>query len=131
MQIGLKKLTEISRGSVRIEKNPALCYTTLDWDLIVSAGENVIKDNGEEASCPGIYRLISRLILLSFQLMKISLSRISCYEHAVLIIKGLMIKMIRVHVLFYFGKMEECSNIFNRCLIHRHFFKQNIRIIGT
>ncbi|XP_033351033.1 insulin-like peptide receptor isoform X2 [Bombus vosnesenskii] len=52
-EIGLKKLTEISRGSVRIEKNPALCYTTLDWDLIVSAGENVIKDNGEEASCPG------------------------------------------------------------------------------
>lgn len=54
LQIGLKKLTEISRGSVRIEKNPALCYTTtLNWDLIVSAGENVIKDNGEEASCPG------------------------------------------------------------------------------
>ncbi|CAL7939518.1 unnamed protein product [Xylocopa violacea] len=53
-EIGLKKLTEISRGSVRIEKNPALCYTnTLNWDLIVSAGENVIKDNGEEASCPG------------------------------------------------------------------------------
>ncbi|KOC60353.1 Insulin-like receptor [Habropoda laboriosa] len=53
-EIGLKKLTEISRGSVRIEKNPALCYaTTLNWDIIVSAGENVIKDNGEEASCPG------------------------------------------------------------------------------
>ncbi|XP_076171634.1 insulin receptor [Ptiloglossa arizonensis] len=53
-EIGLKKLTEISRGSVRIEKNPALCYTnTLNWDLIVSVGENVIKDNGEEASCPG------------------------------------------------------------------------------
>ncbi|CAD1477296.1 unnamed protein product [Heterotrigona itama] len=53
-EIGLKKLTEISRGSVRIEKNPALCYTTtLNWDFIVSAGENVIKDNGEEASCPG------------------------------------------------------------------------------
>ncbi|XP_043251642.1 insulin-like peptide receptor [Colletes gigas] len=53
-EIGLKKLTEISRGSVRIEKNPALCYTnTLNWTLIVSVGENVIKDNGEEASCPG------------------------------------------------------------------------------
>ncbi|XP_034183962.1 insulin receptor [Osmia lignaria lignaria] len=52
-EIGLKKLTEISRGSVRIEKNPSLCYTnTLNWDLIVSVGENVIKDNGEEASCP-------------------------------------------------------------------------------
>ncbi|KOX70594.1 Insulin-like receptor [Melipona quadrifasciata] len=53
LQIGLKKLTEISRGSVRIEKNPALCYTTLNWSFIVSAGEIVIKDNGEEASCPG------------------------------------------------------------------------------
>ncbi|KAK1133274.1 hypothetical protein K0M31_011090 [Melipona bicolor] len=52
-EIGLKKLTEISRGSVRIEKNPALCYTTLNWSFIVSAGEIVIKDNGEEASCPG------------------------------------------------------------------------------
>ncbi|XP_012150893.2 insulin receptor isoform X1 [Megachile rotundata] len=52
-EIGLKNLREISRGSVRIEKNPSLCYTnTLNWDLIVSAGENVIKDNGEEASCP-------------------------------------------------------------------------------
>ncbi|XP_043512020.1 insulin receptor-like isoform X1 [Frieseomelitta varia] len=52
-EIGLKKLTEISRGSVRIEKNPALCYTTtLNWDFIVSAGEIVIRDNGEEASCP-------------------------------------------------------------------------------
>ncbi|KZC13496.1 Insulin receptor, partial [Dufourea novaeangliae] len=53
-EIGLRKLTEISRGSVRIEKNPSLCYTNnLNWDLIVSAGENVIKDNREESSCPG------------------------------------------------------------------------------
>ncbi|XP_017884310.1 insulin-like receptor, partial [Ceratina calcarata] len=52
-EIGLKKLTEISRGSVRIEKNPTLCYTnTVEWNKIVSAGENVIKDNGQEASCP-------------------------------------------------------------------------------
>ena len=47
---------------MRIEKNPALCYTTtLNWDLIVSAGENVIKDNGEEASCPGIVFFFSFL----------------------------------------------------------------------
>ncbi|XP_033332193.1 insulin receptor isoform X1 [Megalopta genalis] len=53
-EIGLKKLMEISRGSVRIEKNPTLCYThNLNWDLIVSAGANVIKDNREESSCPG------------------------------------------------------------------------------
>lgn len=52
-EIGLKKLVEISRGSVRIEKNPTLCYTNnVNWDLIVAAGENVIKDNREEASCP-------------------------------------------------------------------------------
>ncbi|XP_076237917.1 insulin receptor [Calliopsis andreniformis] len=51
-EIGLSKLTEISRGSVRIEKNPYLCYTnTLNWDLIVSVGENVIKENGEEVKC--------------------------------------------------------------------------------
>ncbi|XP_043588860.1 insulin-like peptide receptor isoform X2 [Bombus pyrosoma] len=52
-EIGLKKLTEISRGGVRIEKNPALCYSNLNWNLIVSAGEVVIRENGEEASCPG------------------------------------------------------------------------------
>ncbi|XP_066589101.1 insulin-like receptor isoform X2 [Prorops nasuta] len=53
-EIGLSNLTEISRGGVRIEKNPSLCYTnTLDWSIIVKAGENVIKDNGHAASCPG------------------------------------------------------------------------------
>ncbi|XP_051164841.1 insulin-like receptor [Leptopilina boulardi] len=53
-EIGLKKLTRISRGAVRIEKNPSLCYTTtLDWNAIVVAGENTIKDNMNESSCPG------------------------------------------------------------------------------
>lgn len=52
-QIGLRKLTKISRGGVRIEKNPALCYTnTLNWDAIVTAGDNFIKDNSNESSCP-------------------------------------------------------------------------------
>lgn len=53
-EIGLKKLTKISRGAVRIEKNPSLCYTTtLDWNAIVVAGENTIKDNRNESNCPG------------------------------------------------------------------------------
>ncbi|XP_024940155.1 insulin-like peptide receptor [Cephus cinctus] len=52
-EIGLKKLTKISRGSVRIEKNPHLCYTkTVNWNKIVVAGENFIKEN-QEKNCPG------------------------------------------------------------------------------
>ncbi|XP_034951870.1 insulin-like receptor [Chelonus insularis] len=53
-EIGLTKLTKILRGAVRIEKNPSLCYTnTIDWNEIVVAGENFIKDNGNPSSCPG------------------------------------------------------------------------------
>lgn len=38
-EIGLKSLTNIVRGSVRIEKNPSLCYVdTIDWDSIAKAG---------------------------------------------------------------------------------------------
>ncbi|GAB1866246.1 receptor protein-tyrosine kinase [Camponotus japonicus] len=52
-EIGLTSLTKISRGGVRIEKNPALCFTnTLNWSLIVPAGENFIKDNRNEQNCP-------------------------------------------------------------------------------
>ncbi|XP_012223767.2 insulin receptor-like [Linepithema humile] len=52
-EIGLTSLTRISRGGVRIEKNPALCFTnTLNWSLIVPAGENFIKDNRNEQNCP-------------------------------------------------------------------------------
>ncbi|EFN83767.1 Insulin receptor [Harpegnathos saltator] len=52
-EIGLINLTKISRGGVRIEKNPALCFTnTLNWSLIVPAGENFIKDNRNEQNCP-------------------------------------------------------------------------------
>ncbi|KAG7199419.1 hypothetical protein KM043_014048 [Ampulex compressa] len=52
-EIALKKLTRISRGGVRIENNAALCYTTtLNWDAIVVAGENFIKENWNDA-CPG------------------------------------------------------------------------------
>ncbi|KAK2588363.1 hypothetical protein KPH14_004377 [Odynerus spinipes] len=53
-EIGLRKLIKISRGGVRIEKNPSLCYTTtLNWNAIVTAGDSYVKDNSNESSCPG------------------------------------------------------------------------------
>ncbi|XP_012284589.1 insulin-like receptor isoform X2 [Orussus abietinus] len=53
-EIDLKKLRKISRGGVRIEKNPNLCYTnTLDWDAIVVAGDKYIEDNKNMlTTCP-------------------------------------------------------------------------------
>ncbi|TGZ47902.1 insulin receptor isoform X1 [Temnothorax longispinosus] len=54
-EIGLTNLTKISRGGVRIEKNPTLCFTnTVNWSLIVPAGENFIKDNRNEQNCPHV-----------------------------------------------------------------------------
>lgn len=39
-EIGLHSLTNIVRGSVRFEKNPALCYVdTIDWDRITGVGK--------------------------------------------------------------------------------------------
>lgn len=54
-EIGLHSLTTIVRGSVRFEKNPALCYVdTIDWDLIAKAGkgEHVISGNNPKNACP-------------------------------------------------------------------------------
>ncbi|XP_076760117.1 insulin-like receptor-like [Xylocopa sonorina] len=54
-EIGLHSLTTIQRGSVRFEKNPALCYVdTIDWDLIVKdgKGEHVIMGNSPKNGCP-------------------------------------------------------------------------------
>ncbi|XP_043280650.1 insulin-like receptor [Venturia canescens] len=54
-EIGLHSLTDILRGSVRFEKNPALCYVdTIDWDLIAKAGrgEHVISGNKPRNGCP-------------------------------------------------------------------------------
>lgn len=49
-------MTQISRGSVRIEKNPALCFvTTIDWSLITlnsGATENIFKLNKPQNECP-------------------------------------------------------------------------------
>ncbi|KAG8185562.1 hypothetical protein JTE90_017566 [Oedothorax gibbosus] len=55
LDVGLISLTTILRGSVRIEKNPHLCYVdTIDWDIIASAGRggHFIKDNKNYAQCP-------------------------------------------------------------------------------
>ncbi|KAK1131016.1 hypothetical protein K0M31_017319 [Melipona bicolor] len=39
-EVGLHSLTTVVRGSVRFEKNPALCYVdTIDWDLIAKSGK--------------------------------------------------------------------------------------------
>ncbi|XP_066590355.1 insulin-like receptor isoform X2 [Prorops nasuta] len=54
-EIGLTSLTDIQRGSVRFEKNPALCYVdTIEWDVIAKAGkgEHVISGNKPKNGCP-------------------------------------------------------------------------------
>ncbi|KAK7866791.1 hypothetical protein R5R35_004211 [Gryllus longicercus] len=54
-EIGLYSLTDITRGSVRLEKNPQLCYVkTIDWELIADDGKegNYIKNNRRENECP-------------------------------------------------------------------------------
>ncbi|XP_062849775.1 insulin receptor a [Trichomycterus rosablanca] len=52
-EIGLHSLTHISRGAVRVEKNPNLCYlATLDWSLILdSVEDNYILANRNEDEC--------------------------------------------------------------------------------
>ncbi|XP_054706404.1 insulin-like peptide receptor [Uloborus diversus] len=53
--VGLVSLTTILRGSVRIEKNPHLCYVdTINWDYIAKAGRggHFIKDNKPYEECP-------------------------------------------------------------------------------
>ncbi|KAJ8926814.1 hypothetical protein NQ314_020662 [Rhamnusium bicolor] len=53
-EIGLYSLTEITHGTVRIDKNPSLCFVhTIDWDSIVrEKGENFIKSLKPENECP-------------------------------------------------------------------------------
>ncbi|XP_078678521.1 insulin-like peptide receptor isoform X2 [Branchiostoma floridae x Branchiostoma belcheri] len=53
-KIGLYRLQNITRGSVRIEKNPNLCYlNTIDWSFIAESGyrNNFIVDNRDEEEC--------------------------------------------------------------------------------
>ncbi|KAL9887722.1 insulin-like receptor isoform 1-T9 [Glossina fuscipes fuscipes] len=53
-ELGLSKLTTISRGGVRIEKNVMLCFVkTIDWSQIVSnTTDIVIEDNRDTIECP-------------------------------------------------------------------------------
>ncbi|XP_046625788.1 insulin-like receptor [Neodiprion virginianus] len=52
-ELGLRNLTEITRGGVIIENNPSLCFVkTINWSLIVVAGDIFIKQNGD-STCPG------------------------------------------------------------------------------
>ncbi|XP_066552011.1 insulin receptor b [Amia ocellicauda] len=52
-EIGLHSLTNITRGAVRIEKNPDLCYlSTLDWSKILdSVEDNYIVFNKDDREC--------------------------------------------------------------------------------
>ncbi|KFM63998.1 Insulin-like peptide receptor, partial [Stegodyphus mimosarum] len=55
LDIGLVNLTTILRGSVRIEKNPHLCYVdTIDWDILAKSGHggHFIKKNKQHEECP-------------------------------------------------------------------------------
>ncbi|XP_054160500.1 insulin receptor-like [Oppia nitens] len=54
-QIGLRSLTHIVRGAVRIEKNPNLCFIeTIDWDRIARSAKNghYIHGNKARKECP-------------------------------------------------------------------------------
>ncbi|TRY92519.1 hypothetical protein DNTS_004171 [Danionella cerebrum] len=55
-EIGLHSLTNITRGAVRIEKNPNLCYlSTLDWSKILdSVEDNYIVANKDDLECGNI-----------------------------------------------------------------------------
>ncbi|XP_015220966.1 insulin receptor b isoform X1 [Lepisosteus oculatus] len=52
-EIGLHSLMNITRGAVRIEKNPDLCYlSTLDWSKILdSVEDNYIVSNKDDREC--------------------------------------------------------------------------------
>lgn len=52
-EIGLRNLTNVTRGAVRVEKNPDLCYlSTLDWSQILdSVEDNYIVANKNEGEC--------------------------------------------------------------------------------
>uniref|UniRef100_A0A8C5CYQ8 Tyrosine-protein kinase receptor n=1 Tax=Gadus morhua TaxID=8049 RepID=A0A8C5CYQ8_GADMO len=51
--IGLYNLRNVTRGAIRIEKNPELCYLdSVDWSLIMGAdGNNFISGNKQSKEC--------------------------------------------------------------------------------
>ncbi|KAI3371371.1 hypothetical protein L3Q82_023960 [Scortum barcoo] len=54
--IGLYNLRNITRGAMRVEKNPELCYLdSVDWSLIMDAGfNNVINGNKKSKECDNV-----------------------------------------------------------------------------
>uniref|UniRef100_A0A8C2E8R9 Tyrosine-protein kinase receptor n=1 Tax=Cyprinus carpio TaxID=7962 RepID=A0A8C2E8R9_CYPCA len=58
--IGLYNLRNITRGAIRIAKNPELCYLdSVDWSLIMDAEFNIFTDGNKQSKecgdvCPGI-----------------------------------------------------------------------------
>uniref|UniRef100_A0A3Q3M330 Tyrosine-protein kinase receptor n=1 Tax=Labrus bergylta TaxID=56723 RepID=A0A3Q3M330_9LABR len=54
--IGLYNLRNITRGAMRIEKNPELCYLdSVDWSLIMDAEfNNVINENKKSKECDNV-----------------------------------------------------------------------------
>ncbi|KAM9460573.1 insulin-like growth factor 1b receptor [Clarias gariepinus] len=53
--IGLHSLHNITRGAVRIEKNPELCYLdSVDWSLIMNADLNFIAGNKNAKECTDV-----------------------------------------------------------------------------
>ncbi|XP_031676260.1 insulin-like growth factor 1 receptor [Oncorhynchus kisutch] len=70
--IGLYSLQNITRGAIRIEKNPELCYLdSIDWSLIMDAEfNNFIAGNKQSKECgdvcPGIMEDSRRCIKTNF-----------------------------------------------------------------
>lgn len=52
-ELGFYALTDVLRGSVRIEKNPLLCFVdTVNWELIAKGGHHSIAGNRVQNECP-------------------------------------------------------------------------------
>ncbi|XP_046665495.1 insulin-like receptor isoform X2 [Homalodisca vitripennis] len=55
-EVALTSLARVTRGAVRIEKNPSLCYVnTVNWDLIAKWDtlKNYVAKNKDATDCPG------------------------------------------------------------------------------
>lgn len=55
-EVGLRSLSTISRGSIRVEKNPTLCFVdTIDWSRITiksATTDNIMRVNKPVNECP-------------------------------------------------------------------------------
>lgn len=78
IDIGLHSLRNITRGAVRIEKNPELCYLdSVDWSLIMNADLNYMFANKQDKECTDV---CPGLMEDNPQCMKTSFSGISKYR---------------------------------------------------